>query len=90
MNKIPFIILVLIFSIMTTVMVIFLSGDMTKYEYKVKIEKCSGPTDTVTFVTKGKGEHIDTYREAVPVLYIGNKKFINICSYEILSKKEIK
>jgi len=67
----------------------FLNQEFTDYNYKVQIEKCSGETDTLKFTTSGGTETISTHREAVPVLIIGKKKFINVCDYKILSKEKI-
>ncbi len=69
--------------------IFFLREEFTKFNYEVEVEKCGGETDTLKFTTSGGTETIRTYREAVPVLIIGKEKFINVCDYKILSKKEI-
>lgn len=69
--------------------IFFLREEFTKFNYEVQIEKCSGEIDTLNFTTSGGTETIRTYREAVPVLIIGKKKFINVCNYKILNKKKI-
>jgi hypothetical protein len=68
---------------------VFIGLTENSNEYLVKVEYCNSKTDTLSFIAKGKRESISTYREAVPVLWIGDKKIINVCNYEILSKKEL-
>lgn len=63
--------------------------EFAENQYKVEITKCSGEIDTLLFSTKGGEETIHTFREAVPVLQIGKKKFVNVCEYRILSKNRI-
>ena len=67
----------------------FLHEEFTEFNYEVQIEKCAGQIDTLKFTTSGGTETIFTHREAVPVLIIGEKKFINVCDYKILSKEKI-
>jgi len=86
-RKLTLIFIVLAISFMGIVF-IGLAGNSN--EYLVKVEYCNSKTDTLSFIAKGRKEYISTYREAVPVLWIGEKKIINVCSYEILSKKEVK
>lgn len=69
--------------------VFFFYEEYTEFNYEVEVEKCSGEIDTLNFTTSGGTETIRTYREAVPVLIIGKKKFINVCNYKILNKKKI-
>jgi hypothetical protein len=67
---------------------LFLKDEFTTSEYVVKVEYCnSQKIDTLKFSTKGGVESIQTYREAVPVLQIGKKRILNVCEYEIISKK---
>ena len=67
---------------------LFLNDELTTSEYVVKVEYCnSQKIDTLKFSTKGGIEAIQTYREAVPVLQIGKKRILNVCEYEIISKK---
>ena len=67
----------------------FMKEEFTENQYQVEVTKCSGELDTLYFSTKGGEETIHTFREAVPVLQIGKKKFINVCEYRILSKNRI-
>jgi len=67
----------------------FIYEEYSHFEYQVQVEKCQGVTDTLQFITSGGTETIQTYREALPVLVIGKKRFINVCDYKILSKKKI-
>jgi uncharacterized protein (UPF0333 family) len=85
-------ILSLIFSILiiSFIVIFYIFSTENSNEYVVKVEYCNSKIDTLTFITKGKREYISTYKEAVPVLWIGNKNVINVCSYEILSKREFK
>lgn len=85
--RIKQLLLLFVFIILITFGALFISGDLTSFKYKVRIVKCqSEKVDTLTFTTKGKSEKIETYREAVPVLVIGEKRIIDICDYQILSK----
>lgn len=71
-------------------MTLFVKDSFTKNEYVVKVNYCnSEKSDTLVFTTSGEKENIRTYREAVPVLKIGEKEILNVCGYEILSKKKI-
>lgn len=64
-------------------------NDFDRFQYEVIVEKCNGKIDTIKFETNGDYVTIDTYKEAVPVLRIGRMKVINICGFEILSKKKL-
>jgi hypothetical protein len=68
---------------------VFIGLTENSNEYLVKVEYCNSKKDTLSFIAKGRKEYISTHREAVPVLWIGDKKIINVCNYEILSKKEL-
>lgn len=79
-------------------MVLFAEDFFIKNEYIIKVNYCnSEKSDTISFTTKGSEERIHTYREAVPVLkigeiadsHLGEKQILNVCSYEIISKKKI-
>jgi hypothetical protein len=67
--------------------IFFIREEFYETQYEVEIHKCSGGTDTLNFTTTGGTETIKTYREAVPVLEIGRKRFINVCDYKILKKE---
>jgi len=85
--KIKQLLLLFILIMFVTFGALFISGDLTAYRYKVRVVKCqSEKVDTLTFTTKGKTEKIETYREAVPVLVIGEKRIIDVCDYQILTK----
>lgn len=72
-----------------SIAIFFMQEEFTENQYQVEVTKCSGEIDTLLFSTKGGEESINTFREAVPVLQIGKKKFINVCEYRILSKNRI-
>ena len=72
-----------------SIAIFFMQEEFAENQYKVEITKCSGEIDTLLFSTKGGEETIHTFREAVPVLQIGKKKFVNVCEYRILSKNRI-
>jgi uncharacterized protein (UPF0333 family) len=86
-NKLIVLILVIVLS-WIGIIGIFLEKEFTSNEYVVKVSYCnSEKSDTISFTTKGGEETIHTYREAVPVLQIGKKMILNVCEYEIISKK---
>ena len=91
MGKSKSLIIAAIFTIVCyiSIAIFFLIEESTENQYKVEITKCSGEIDTLYFSTKGGEEAINTFREAVPVLQIGKKKFVNVCEYRILSKNRI-
>jgi len=59
-----------------------------KTAYVIEIEKCNGSKDTVSYESI-VSPTIDTYKQAVPIMYIGNKKVLNVCDFRILSSKKI-
>ena len=70
--------------------VLFISGDVTKYHYKVEIRRCySQSIEILEFDARGKKSQINTYKEAIPVLYVGEKKIVDVCDYKILEQREI-
>ena len=91
MRKSKSLIVVVIFIIICyiSISIFFLNEEFTENQYQVEVTKCSGEIETLYFSTKGGEEAIHTYREAVPVLQIGKKKFVNVCEYRILSKNRI-
>ena len=91
MRKSKPLIVAVIFTIICYILIamFFMREEFTENQYQVEVTKCSGEIDTLYFSTKGGEEAINTFREAVPVLQIGKKKFINVCEYRILSKNRI-
>lgn len=91
MNKIIALFLIcILFSFGMVFLLINSEGGFTEYEYGVVVERCNtNKTDTTYFKTKGDIEKIETLRQAVPVLFIGKHKIINVCDYHILYKREI-
>jgi len=71
--------------------ILFMSGDIQKYHYRIEIQRCQAQDRIIKeFDTRGKEIHISTYREAVPVLYVGRERIMDVCDYRILEQKEIK
>jgi len=73
-----------------TLGILFMSGDIQRYHYKVEIQRCQNQDKVIKeFDTRGKKIYISAYREAVPVLYVGKEKIMDVCDYKILEQKEI-
>ena len=90
MFAIAFVLMCFLFSIGIAFLVINSDNGFTEYEYGVVVERCkNNKNDTTYFKTKRDFQKIETYRQAVPDLFIGRHKIINVCDYHILYKKEI-
>jgi hypothetical protein len=89
-RKLIVVIAIIVALSMLSIMTLFIKDSFTKNEYVVKVNYCnSEKSDTLVFTTSDEREMIRTYREAVPVLQIGKKEILNVCAYEIISKKKI-
>jgi ABC-type uncharacterized transport system permease subunit len=86
LNKNLAIIFSLVLISVMTFGILSISESFHKNKWVVEVSYCnSDKIDTLNVTTIGKENYISTYREAVPVLHIGNSKFLNICKYEVLS-----
>ena len=69
---------------------ILISKDMQRFHYKIEIQRCQSQIREIKeFDTKGRRIFISTYREAVPILYVGREKILDVCDYKILEQMEI-
>ena len=62
-----------------------------KYWYNVNYTTCSwekGNTYT-EILQQNDGPYISTYKQAVPILMLGNKRILNVCEFAIINKTEI-
>jgi len=70
--------------------ILFISKDMQRFHYKIEIQRCKSQIREIKeFDIKGGRIYISTYREAVPVLYVGREKIIDVCDYKILEQRKI-
>ena len=88
-QKLLIALVVLLCAAFVTLGVMAVQKDFQKYEWVIETTRCnSEKVDTLTIISKGENIRIDTYREAVPVLRVGNQKIVNICDFKVLSKTE--
>ena len=81
--------IVIIASFFVAIGIFFASGNLSKYHFKVEARRCdSEKSEIYEFDAIGKESKISTYREAVPVLEIGNHRIINVCDYKILEIRD--
>jgi len=81
---------VAILALLVSFGILFISKDMQGFHYRIEIQRCQSQIREIKeFDTKGKKIFISTYREAVPVLYVGREKIIDVCDYKILEQREI-
>ena len=63
---------------------------MQGFHYRIEIQRCQSQIREIKeFDIKGGRIFISTYREAVPVLYVGREKIIDVCDYKILEQRKI-
>jgi len=82
-NKNLTIIFALVLVSFMTFGILSISESFYKNKWVVEVSYCnSDKIDTLNITTRGTKNYISTFREAVPVLHIGNSKFLNVCKYE--------
>ena len=70
--------------ILSLLLLVVLLSSCEKNVYTVEITNCvSGKKDTIVGVDYTY-PYIETYKEAIPVLRIGNRKYLNICELNVL------
>jgi hypothetical protein len=81
--------IVIMASFFVAIGIFFASGNLSKYHFKVEVKRCdSEKSEIIQFDAIGKESKISTFREAVPVLEIGNHRIINVCDYKILEVRD--